>query len=208
MSRLCEDRQAHEPGSPIGVDEWDIYQTDDVAAWMRELQDSNPKIANVKELRPGSSRRSEVRILFVFGPWRSAILLVVGDKAGSWNRWCARMIPRAEQLYEIPEGTGSGGRQPVTSYTKWDRDAYTERADGPEEAERRRKALMARQSGQRLADERKQRGLTQAQLAATMGVTQGRVSPGRGGGPELFRSPQPITERSGCRTPRSAPPAG
>jgi len=64
----------------------------------------------------------------------------------------------------------------VTSYTKWDRDAYIERVGGPEEAERRRKALMARQSGQRLAEERKQRGLTQAQLAETMGVTPGRVS--------------------------------
>jgi transcriptional regulator with XRE-family HTH domain len=40
---------------------------------------------------------------------------------------------------------------------------------------------MARQSGQRLADERKQRGLTQAQLAETMGVTQGRVSQIEGG---------------------------
>ena len=46
-------------------------------------------------------RRSEVRILFVFDPWRSAILLVGGDKAGRWNKWYARMIPRAEQLYEI-----------------------------------------------------------------------------------------------------------
>jgi DNA-binding XRE family transcriptional regulator len=64
----------------------------------------------------------------------------------------------------------------VTSYTKWDRDAYIERVGGPEEAERRRKALMALQSGQRLAEERKQRGLTQAQLAKTMGVTPGRVS--------------------------------
>ena len=64
----------------------------------------------------------------------------------------------------------------MTSYTKWDRDAYIERVGGLEEAERRRKALMARQSGQRLADERKQRGLTQAQLAETMGVTPGRVS--------------------------------
>ena len=64
----------------------------------------------------------------------------------------------------------------MTSYTKWDRDAYIERVGGPEEAERRRKTLMARQSGQRLADERKQRRLTQAQLAETMGVTPGRVS--------------------------------
>jgi hypothetical protein len=47
----------------------------------------------------------------------------------------------------------------VTSYTKWDRDAYIERFGGPGEAERRRKALMARQSGQRLADERKQPAL-------------------------------------------------
>ena len=31
----------------------------------------------------------------------SAILLVAGDKAGSWSRRYARMIPRAEQLYEI-----------------------------------------------------------------------------------------------------------
>jgi hypothetical protein len=86
------------------VDEWDIYQTGEVAAWLRELQDSDPKtgdlvddaiyalsrsgpglgrplvdtitnsnIANLKELRPGSRGRSEIRILFVFDPWRSAI---------------------------------------------------------------------------------------------------------------------------------------
>ncbi|MDQ2810831.1 MAG: helix-turn-helix domain-containing protein [Actinomycetota bacterium] len=35
---------------------------------------------------------------------------------------------------------------------------------------------MARQSGLRLAEERKQRGLIQAQLAEAMGVTPGRVS--------------------------------
>jgi hypothetical protein len=59
------------------------------------------KIKNLKELRPGSSGTSEIRILFVFDPWRSAILLVAGDKAGKWNRWYAEAIPRAEQLYEI-----------------------------------------------------------------------------------------------------------
>jgi hypothetical protein len=44
------------------------------------------KIKNLKELRPGSSGTSEIRILFVSGPWRSAILLVAGDKSGKWNR--------------------------------------------------------------------------------------------------------------------------
>ena len=64
----------------------------------------------------------------------------------------------------------------MSSYTKWDRAAYIDRVGGEKEAERRRKALMARQSGQRLAEERKRHGLTQAQLAQAMGVTPGRVS--------------------------------
>ncbi len=51
----------------------------------------------------------------------------------------------------------------MSSYTKWDRAAHIERVGGEEEAERRRKALMARQSGHRLAEE-------------AMGVTPGRVS--------------------------------
>jgi len=64
----------------------------------------------------------------------------------------------------------------MSGYVKWDRAAYVERAGGAEEAERRRKALMARQSGYQLSEERKRHGLTQAQLAAAMGVTPGRVS--------------------------------
>lgn len=69
----------------------------------RPLVDSiaGSKIKNLKELRPGSSGSSEIRILFVFDPWRSAILLAAGDKSGQWNRWYAQAIPRAEQLYEI-----------------------------------------------------------------------------------------------------------
>lgn len=64
----------------------------------------------------------------------------------------------------------------MSSYTKWDRAAYVERVGGPEQAEQRRKALMAQQSGYRLAEERKRHGLTQAQLAEVMGVSPGRVS--------------------------------
>ena len=57
-------------------------------------------IANMKELRPPSAGRSEVRILFVFNPWRSAVLLVAGDKSGQWKQWYRKAIPLAEQLYE------------------------------------------------------------------------------------------------------------
>ncbi|PID52849.1 MAG: diaminopimelate decarboxylase [Micrococcales bacterium] len=48
---------------------------------------------NMKELRPGSSGRSEVRILFAFDPKRRAILLVAGDKHGQWQRWYRENIP-------------------------------------------------------------------------------------------------------------------
>lgn len=36
---------------------------------------------------------------FVFDPWRSAILLIGGDKSGNWRQWYVTAIPVAEQLY-------------------------------------------------------------------------------------------------------------
>ena len=58
------------------------------------------RISNMKELRPPSAGGSEVRILFVFDPWRSAVLLVAGDKSGQWSRWYRDAIPEAERMYE------------------------------------------------------------------------------------------------------------
>ncbi|MFI7247801.1 type II toxin-antitoxin system RelE/ParE family toxin [Micromonospora chalcea] len=57
------------------------------------------RLSNLKELRPPSGGRTEIRILFVFDPWRSAVLLVAGDKSGQWTRWYRDAIPEAEQLY-------------------------------------------------------------------------------------------------------------
>jgi hypothetical protein len=57
------------------------------------------KIHHLKELRPGSKGRSEIRIIFAFDPTRSALLLLGGDKAGNWTRWYRDNIPLAEQLY-------------------------------------------------------------------------------------------------------------
>lgn len=58
------------------------------------------RLHHLKELRPGSGGTSEVRVLFVFDPWRSAILLVPGDKAGNWSGWYRKAIPQAERLYD------------------------------------------------------------------------------------------------------------
>lgn len=109
------------------MDEWEVRVTDELLGWISELDsrsrtlvvdsidrlaDAGPslgrplvdrlagsKIHNIKELRPGSAGSSEIRIIFVFDPWRSAILLVGGDKSGDWSGWYREAIPRAEQLY-------------------------------------------------------------------------------------------------------------
>ncbi|MEU2830011.1 type II toxin-antitoxin system RelE/ParE family toxin [Streptomyces lavendulae] len=54
---------------------------------------------HMKELRPGSSGGSEVRILFAFDPVRRAVLLVAGDKAGNWQGWYEASVPLAEKRY-------------------------------------------------------------------------------------------------------------
>lgn len=103
--------------------EWDIYVVNEVRAWIEQLDDAaharvvqaidalaeggpglgrplvdtitGSAIQNLKELRPGT-----VRILFVFDPWRSCILLVAGDKARRWAVWYDEAIPLAEQRYQ------------------------------------------------------------------------------------------------------------
>lgn len=54
----------------------------------------------MKELRPGSSGRSELRVLFAFDPQRKAILLVAGDKAGQWKKWYRVNIPIADDRFD------------------------------------------------------------------------------------------------------------
>jgi hypothetical protein len=58
------------------------------------------RLHNLKELRPGSAGRSEIRLPFVFDVEREAVILVAGDKAGQWNRWYRENIPVAEDRYE------------------------------------------------------------------------------------------------------------
>jgi hypothetical protein len=85
---------------------------DDVSGRYREIMAVGPtmgrplvdtlehsELRNLKELRPGSRGRSEIRMLFVFDPDRAAIFLVAGDKAGQWSRWYEESIPLAEARY-------------------------------------------------------------------------------------------------------------
>ena len=54
----------------------------------------------MKELRPGSAGRSELRVLFAFDPERSAIMLIAGDKAGNWTRWSKTNVPLADDIFD------------------------------------------------------------------------------------------------------------
>jgi hypothetical protein len=67
----------------------------------RPLVDSivGSSVRNMKELRPGSRGHNEIRSLFAFDPARQAVLLVAGDKAGTWTRWYQENIPLAERRY-------------------------------------------------------------------------------------------------------------
>lgn len=53
----------------------------------------------MRELRPASQKRTEVRILYAFDPKRSAILLLGGDKAGQWDSWYDTNVPVADELF-------------------------------------------------------------------------------------------------------------
>ena len=107
---------------------WDVRVLEEVETWLLNLDDDSydqvaaaiDKLAedgptlgrplvdkikgsrqhNLKELRPGSSGKSEVRILFVFDPQRRAVLLAAGDKSGNWRALYERAVPLAEQRYE------------------------------------------------------------------------------------------------------------
>ena len=54
---------------------------------------------NMKELRPGSTGRTEIRVLFAFDKARQAILLVGGDKSTDWKGWYAINIPIADRRF-------------------------------------------------------------------------------------------------------------
>ncbi len=56
--------------------------------------------ANMKELRPGSTGRTEVRVLFVFERRRRAILLVGGNKSEDWKGWYKVNVPIADDRFD------------------------------------------------------------------------------------------------------------
>ena len=99
------------------IEEWllalDEATYDQVIAALRLLSEDGPSLGrplvdsvkasrhhHMKELRPGSVGRSEIRILFAFDPARHAILLIAGDKSGNWRGWYREHIPVADDRFD------------------------------------------------------------------------------------------------------------
>ncbi|MHB8464804.1 MAG: type II toxin-antitoxin system RelE/ParE family toxin [Acidimicrobiales bacterium] len=101
-------------------------------AAVRVLRDEGPSLGrplvdtikgsrhpNMKELRPGSTGRTEIRVLFAFDRGRRAILLVGGDKSDDWTGWYRTNIPIADDRFDQhhaktdPERTTSDPRKTI-----------------------------------------------------------------------------------------------
>ena len=105
---------------------WAVEGTDEFAAWydtltpeqqdaiegrIELLQERGPSLRRptvgdietseyapqMKELR--CSKDGALRILFIFDPRRTAILLLGGNKEGRWEAWYREAVPEADRLY-------------------------------------------------------------------------------------------------------------
>jgi hypothetical protein len=96
----------------MGLVEHDPDSAELVAAAIDRLADAGPTLGrplvdrvtasryhHMKELRPGSSGRTEIRILFAFDPAQQAVLLVAGDKSGNWQGWYRENLKIADDRY-------------------------------------------------------------------------------------------------------------
>jgi hypothetical protein len=111
----------------LTVGNWEVEYTDQFWEWYEELPDEQgddvadvidalveygpalrrplvglietSKHHNMKELIVGTGG-CELRVLFIFDPRQTAILLLGGDKTLEWNRWYRREVPRADDLYD------------------------------------------------------------------------------------------------------------
>ena len=83
---------------PRPREEGEADQVDAVTAAIDLLAASGPTVGRpIVDRVKGSVRH---RILFIFDPERSAVLLVAGDKAGDWKGWYEDNIPVAEKRYD------------------------------------------------------------------------------------------------------------
>jgi len=91
---------------------WEIEVTDEFLEWWQRLEVDQQELLHVVVARRvdavhhcaaqlRASKAGALRVLFMFDPRRSVILLLGGDKAGQWDAWYEWAIPAADDLYDI-----------------------------------------------------------------------------------------------------------
>jgi hypothetical protein len=101
------------PSCEVWANDLELHDVEALLAAIRVLRDAGPALgrplvdtikdsrhANMKELRPGSTGRTEIRVLFAFDMERQAILLVGGDKSDDWTGWYKVNIPIADERFD------------------------------------------------------------------------------------------------------------
>jgi hypothetical protein len=101
------------PACEAWAERLDQADAEGLLAAIRVLRDRGPALGrplvdtvkasrhgNMKELRPGSTGRTEVRVLFAFDLDRKAILLVGGDKSDDWKGWYKANITVADDRFD------------------------------------------------------------------------------------------------------------
>jgi hypothetical protein len=101
------------PACESWADGLDQSDAEALLAAVRILRDQGPTLGqplvdtikgsrhpNMKELRPGSTGRTEIRVLFTFDKERMAILLVGGDKSDDWTGWYKTNVPIADDRFD------------------------------------------------------------------------------------------------------------
>ena len=140
------------------------------------------KLHNLKELRPGSTGTSEVRILFIFDPRRQAVLSVAGDKSDQWSEWYERSIRSLKR--DTSDGwpastTTRLESRTMAKATKWEDVKADLRAKGrfdDEKVQANMERLRSEIRMHRPTEIREALGITQQLLAEQIGISQSRVS--------------------------------
>jgi transcriptional regulator with XRE-family HTH domain len=146
--------------------------------------------SNMKELRPGSTGRTEIRVLFAFDIERQAILLVGGDKSDDWKGLVPDEHPdRRRSVRRAPGRTGGttgedraraaaiqgyeGEKGEETmSLNEWEKKVL----ETSGAAERVREIEDELRLATALTTLREQAGISQRELAGRLGVSQPRIA--------------------------------
>lgn len=118
---------------------WEIEYTDEFEEWWESLTEvqqaalgqridlleqlgphmRRPYVGEIKTSRFAPQMKELIcneggalRVLFIFDPRRTAILLLGGDKTGRWEAWYETAIPEADRLYDtyLAERAAEEGR--------------------------------------------------------------------------------------------------